>query len=157
MEFERLNTRKVGMVTRIRQLIIVSFTNVRIRDSIDSQGAAYFDDDEVEEQEDEMDGDDEVDITPILEGLQVAREVDELANPLRFGNIYRRFSSLQKSHDMDVLGSVFLGTKNILTGLSWNLSVKNRITNIIWGHRIPFLSRNPPYTKGLHHPNMGIE
>ncbi|KAF2178517.1 hypothetical protein K469DRAFT_717830 [Zopfia rhizophila CBS 207.26] len=62
-------------------MLVYLFTNLRIRDQINGQDPQYFDDDEVEEEESEvLEGDDDGDISQIVEGLQIARVVDEMSN-----------------------------------------------------------------------------
>ena len=68
---------------KVEKLVFL-FSNLRIRDQIDSSSPAYFADDEVEQNDhdeiDDIKGDEEVDITPILEGFEIAGQVDELIN-----------------------------------------------------------------------------
>ncbi|KAF2188065.1 hypothetical protein K469DRAFT_704346 [Zopfia rhizophila CBS 207.26] len=51
-------------------MLVYLFMYLRIRDQIDGRDPQYFDDDEVEEEEGEvLEGDDDGDISQIVEGL----------------------------------------------------------------------------------------
>ncbi|KAF2189394.1 hypothetical protein K469DRAFT_683785 [Zopfia rhizophila CBS 207.26] len=62
------------------EMLVYLFTNLRIRDQINSEDPQYFDDGEVEEEEPEvLDDDDSGDLSQVIEGLAIAKEIDEMA------------------------------------------------------------------------------
>ncbi|KAF2175027.1 hypothetical protein K469DRAFT_87650 [Zopfia rhizophila CBS 207.26] len=63
-------------------MLVYLFTNLQIRDQINSEDPQYFDDDEVEEEDAEVleaEGDDDGDLSQIIEGVTITKGINEIA------------------------------------------------------------------------------
>ncbi|KAF2179411.1 hypothetical protein K469DRAFT_694105 [Zopfia rhizophila CBS 207.26] len=60
------------------EMLMYLFTNLRIRDQINSEEPQYFDDSEVEEEEEPevLDDDNNGDLLQVIEGLAIAKEIN---------------------------------------------------------------------------------